>query len=214
MIEKPTDIEHKALLDGLKLDAARFFIAAEEALDGVTIGESVLPWRRLGAREQLAARDMYWAELPDETRSAAQRLNDRLVSLMGQIALTVRSAPLASEADQRDLMTGTKAMRAALLLRRFRSWSPEVLNDEDIVLGVTPAGQSDDEPLAPAEAGQVFADWTEKVAAIIDLVVASPTLGSGGRGDTAETARYRPGTAFIMMWMDNLKMIWWMLPTP
>lgn len=48
---------------------------------------------------------------------------------MGQAARTLRNAPLASEADQRDVMTGTKAMRAAPLLRRFPSWN------EDTVLG-------------------------------------------------------------------------------
>ena len=141
--------------------------------------------------------------LGKEIRSEATRLNDRLVSLMGQAARTVRNTPLASEADQRDVMTGTKAMRAALLLRRFRSWDTGILNDEDIVLGVTPAGQSDDEPLSPTEAGQVFADWAEKISAILDLVAASTALGPVGGREVAETVRYRPGTAFIMMWMDK-----------
>lgn len=158
------------------------------------------PFHRLAHK---AERDMYWTELPKEIRSEATRLNDRLVSLMGQAARTVRNTPLASEADQRDVMTGTKAMRAALLLRRFRSWDTGILNDEDIVLGVTPAGQSDDEPLSPTEAGQVFADWAEKISAILDLVAASTALGPVGGREVAETVRYRPGTAFIMMWMDK-----------
>jgi hypothetical protein len=122
---------------------------------------------------------------------------------MGQVARTVRNAPLAPEADQRDVMTGTKTMRAALLLRRFRSWDIEILNDEDIVLGVTPAGQSDDEPLGPTEAGQVFVGWAEKIAAILDLIAASTAFGPIGGQEVTETVRYRPGTAFIMMWMDK-----------
>jgi hypothetical protein len=199
MTDQLEDIQLRALLDGLKLDAEGYFRKAEKALDGVTI-------RAPGRFERLVApagRDIYWAELPEEIRSEATRLNDRLVSLMGQSARTVRNAPLASEADQRDVMTGTKAMRAALLLRRFRSWDTEVLNDEDIVLGVTPAGQSDDEPLDAAEAGRVFAAWTEKISAILDLAAASTTLGPVGAREVAETVRYRPGTAFIMMWMDR-----------
>jgi hypothetical protein len=63
--------------------------------------------------ERLSARDQYWAELSDEIRGEAKRLYDRLVSLMGQVARTVRNAPLASEADERDVMAGTKTMRAA-----------------------------------------------------------------------------------------------------
>jgi hypothetical protein len=96
-------------------------------------------------------------------------------------------------------------MRAALLLRQFHSWDAEVLHDEGIVLGVRPAGQSDDAPAGPDEAGRTFADWAQKINAIVDLVAASPVLGYSGDGTLAETARYRPGTAFIMMWMDKSK---------
>jgi hypothetical protein len=96
-------------------------------------------------------------------------------------------------------------MRAALLLRRFRSWDTEILNDEDRVLGVTPAGQSDDDPLAPREAAQTFAEWTAKISAIVDLVAASPDHGSTPGHQETEAIRYRPGTAFIMLWMDNSK---------
>lgn len=102
-------------------------------------------------------------------------------------------------------MTGTKAMRASLLLRHFHSWDAEVLNDEDVVLGATPAGQSDDQASTPEDAGQSFADWTEKIGAILDLVAASGALGPVGGRDTTEAARYRPGTAFITMWMDKSK---------
>jgi len=205
MTVQQEDIELKTLFNGLKLDAEGYFKKAEEAVANVAIEKSDSPFSQLVAYEPLEARDMYWAKLPDAIRSSANRLTDRLVPLMGQIARTVRNAPLASEADQRDVMTGTKAMRAALLLRRFRSWDTEVLNDADIVLGVHPAGQSDDAPLQPAEAAQVFANWTEKIDAILDLVAASTALGSFGTQEAAESARYRPGTAFIMMWMDTSK---------
>jgi hypothetical protein len=102
-------------------------------------------------------------------------------------------------------MTGTKAMRAALLLRRFRSWNAEVLHDEDIVLGVTPAGQSDDEPSSPRDAGYTFQEWSDKISAVLDLIAASPDLGQVGGREGTEAARYRPGTAFIMMWMDKAR---------
>ena len=204
MISEQEDSELSALLDGLKIDAAGYFKRAEEALEGVEISESSLGW----ATSQLQSwveRDRYWAKLPEEIRGEAKRLSDRLVSLMGQVARAVRNAPLSSEADRRDVMTGTKAMRAALLLRCFRSWNTEILNDEDVVLGVTPAGQSDDEPFAPLEAGQTFLEWTEKISAIVDLVTALPDLLPAGGGQVTEAVRYRPGTAFILMWMDKSK---------
>jgi hypothetical protein len=203
MTDQQDNIDLRTLLEGLKVDAEGYFSKAKDALDGIKIDEWGVSFRHLSDLERLSARDRYWAELSEEIRSEAKRLYDRLVSLMGQVARTVRNAPLASEADQRDVMTGTKIMRAALLLRRFRSWDTEILNDEDIVLGVTPAGQSDDEPLSPTEAVQVFTGGAEKISAILDLIAASTVLGPiGGQGGT-ETVRYRPGTAFIMMWMDK-----------
>jgi len=203
MTNEPEDSELRILLDGLKIDAAGYFKRAEKALEDVTILES--PSWDWSAEPEWVRRDQYWAKLPEEFRGEAKRLSNRLVSLMGQVARAVRNAPLSSEADQRDVMTGTKAMRAALLLRNFRSWNTEVLNDEDIVLGVKPAGQSDDLPFAPTEAGQTFAEWTEKISAIVDLVAASPDPGLAGGRELTEAVRYRPGTAFIMMWMDKSK---------
>ena len=195
MSEQEEDNELNTLLNGLKSDVAGYFKRAEEALAGLRINTG---WQ---SPQDWVERDRYWAHLPEGIRSEAKRLDDRLISLMKQIARAVRNAPLASEADQRDVTTGTKAMRAALLLRRFRSWDAEILNDEDVVLGVTPAGQSDDTPCEPKEAGRTFVDWMEKISAILDLVAASPDLASvAGR---QVTDAVRPGTGFIMMWLDK-----------
>ena len=58
-----------------------------------------------------------WLSLSEPLRREAQRLRLRLVPMIGQIAQAVKNAPLTSTADQRGVMTGTKAMRAALKLR-------------------------------------------------------------------------------------------------
>ena len=202
MSDHQENIDLKVLMDGLQLDAGRYFKKAEEAVHHIILSEYSIASRYLSDVERGYHRDEYWAKLPEAICAEAKRLSDRLVFLMGQVARTVRNAALASEADQRDVMTATKAMRAALLLRRFSSWNTAILNDEDTVLGVTPAGQSDDEPLNPVEAGQAFAGWAEKVSAILDLIAASASFGPSGRAD-GETVRYRPGAAFIMMWMDR-----------
>jgi hypothetical protein len=185
------------LLDGLKTDAAAYF----SRCDKFAPDEKNDEWQ--WSEDRVHGRDKYWVLLPGELHAEAKRLDQRLVSLMGHISRAVRKVPLASEADQRDVMTGTKAMRAALLLREFRSWNADVINDEDIILGVTPAGQSDDLPARPEAAGDTFSEWIEKIASILDLVAASHELEPSGSLETTEATRYRPGTALIMMWMDK-----------
>ena len=193
------------LLAGLCANAATYFQRTQEALEGVEISEARFPGAPFDA-ETPSERDRYWSELSIEIREEAMRLENRLVSLMGQVTRAVRSAPLSSEADQRDIMTGTKAMRAALQLRRYRSWEAQILNDEDTVLGVRPAGQSDSEGAEPSAAGEVFTEWAKKISSIVDLVAASAKIGGAPIGGSQlEPVRYRPSTAFIMMWMDPAK---------
>jgi hypothetical protein len=196
MTDQPQHNELSALLDGLKTDAAAYFMKAAKVFEGETFE---LSWEE-------PRRDRFWIALPEEIRGEAERLDRRLTSLMGQIVRVVRNAPLTSEADEREVMTGTKAMRAALLLREFRSWDAEVLYDEEIVLGVRRAGQSDDEPSQPYGASRTFVDWAHKINAILDLAAASPGADYSKEVSLpGGTARYRPGTAFIMMWMDKSK---------
>jgi hypothetical protein len=134
-------------------------------------------------------------------RSKKVRPPPRLPDGAGCSRRTERAAGIGGRPAGPD--DGTKAMRAALLLRHFRSRDTEILNDEDVVLGVTPAGQSHDQAAAPKGAGRSFADWTEKISAILDLVAASPDPGPIAGRNATEAARYRLGTAFIMMWMDK-----------
>jgi hypothetical protein len=182
------------LLDALKKDAEEYFGKTETILVTVPRPE----------RFSNFDRDHFWKDLPQDVHDEAAKLADRLLTLAGRIVDAVRKAPLASEADQRDVMTGTKVMRAALYLREFRFWTTEVLHDEGTVLGVHPAGQSDDDPSAPETARRSFTDWMGRIRNILDLVVASHMLGQAG-ADTVSLApaRYRPGTAFIMMSMDK-----------
>lgn len=180
--------------DSLGKDAEIYFDQAEAVLQNV----------RHPDRWNVPARDHFWAELSPQARGNARDLAKRLLVLAGYLVNAVQTAPLASEADQRDVMTGTKTMRAALLLREFQSWPTDVLHDEGTVLGVQPPGQSDDAPNPPESARRSFADWMGKLRSILDLVVASRELGPAGRDVTSVfPTRYRPGTAFIMMSMDR-----------
>ena len=89
------------LLDALKRDAEEYFDHTEAVLGTVPRPDRWNPYDR----------DHFWSELPLGVCDEAKNLADRLLALAGQIADAVRKAPLASEADQRDVMTGTKAMR-------------------------------------------------------------------------------------------------------
>lgn len=184
------------LLATLEQDVLEYFDQAEAALKDIPRPD----------RWDHPDRDHFWKELPEQLREEAEALVKRLLELAGLIAAAVNRAPLASEADQRDVMTGTKAMRAAILLRHFHSWTADVLHDEGTVLGVQPAGQSDDDPSAPEVARRSFASWKGKIKDILDLISAARDRGIIGR-DAFSTApaRYRPGTAFIMMSMDKTR---------
>lgn len=183
------------LFEELASDSDLYFEKATTALADIEREER---WKRF-------ERDHFWSKLSEKLCEEAISLTERLILLSGIIAPAVRNAPLTSEADQRDLMTGTKAMRASLLLRRFSSWTTEVLHDEGTILGVQPAGQSDDHPCPPEAARQIFADWKSRIRAILDLVSASHSLGSVGELDVTAPARYRPNTAFVMMSMEKSK---------
>ncbi len=196
MPDQPELGELGDLLGRLASDATTYFEKTESALVSLPRNQG-----RFSLEE--IARDYFWTEIPQDLRDEARMLVGQLVSFGGRVASAVRSAPLTSEADERDLMTSIKAMRAALLLRRFRSWSTEVLHDEDRVLGVQPAGQSDDEACAPEDARRHFRESKDKVSAILDLTSASYGLGLGGEGGGVAPARIRPNTAFIMMSMDS-----------
>jgi hypothetical protein len=151
-------------------------------------------------------RDHYWAQISENSAAVAQQLAQRVVRYGAQIAEAMRVAPLIGSEDLADLRLATKAMRASLQLRQYRFQEIEVLNDEDRILGVRPAAQSDDEPLAPMEADAVFYNSTSNILRILAFVEASADLAPPGAdvpASSIDAPRYRPGTAFVMMWMDS-----------
>jgi hypothetical protein len=127
----------------------------------------------------------------------------RLLEISGRIAEIVKGSSLTSEADERDVTKCTKVMRAALLLRKYREWDTDVLHDEGRVLGVRPASQSDQSPQAPAEASVEFSNSLEVIQQVLDLASASAQDRNSSKSTAIGIARIRPGTAFIVMWMDQ-----------
>jgi len=145
-----------------------------------------------------------WSKLALDRQATADRLGDKLKPLMLRIMKAGRGSPLLSEIDQTDLQILTRTMSSALQFRAYRRWDPEVLHDEGTVLGVSPAGQSE-QGVNPTDARNHFRAACEKVLETINLLSPTPEdLPSAIISTEVPTVRrYRPNTAFIMMWISN-----------
>lgn len=142
--------------------------------------------------------------LTGPTKDMANSITDRLLRIAAPIAHVAKTAPLTGNEDVQDVKEAAKAMRAALLLRRYQYQEPQAIHDEERVIGFRPAEQSERLGLEPVEAEKVFHNGLSKLRAVLKLVESgqefeTATLPSG---TTVAPTRYRAGTAFIMMWMD------------
>ncbi|MBY0485080.1 hypothetical protein [Nitrosomonas sp.] len=147
--------------------------------------------------------DKYWNNLETSEQEESISLQRELMLLIRQIANSIRGSVLVTEADRRDLSHWTKALRSSLRLREYDAWDTEVLHDEDRVLGVKPPGQSDENPLEPELAKRKFGKDIANLLGLIDLIEASPAVDFNDYDANPQvTTEYRPGTAFVMMWID------------
>jgi len=181
----PTAAEHLA---GLRDTAADFF---EKAV--AEVGQH--------------SGDAAWAALSADLRAKSLEVTAGLADLATAIGPAIRRSALLSDVDAKEAGREIKGMRAALKCRRYRFWDPSVLHDEDVVLGVQPAGEEDHWPLAPSEAATVFDTWANSLNGRLELI---DPHGSGASGLELVPTRsvasgYRPNTAFIMMWMTKDK---------
>lgn len=145
----------------------------------------------------------YWDQLPEELRGIADALIGRLFSICAVLAETTRSSPLTGSEDLRDVKIATKAMRAALQLRRYSFNEADAIHDEGTVLGFRPAEQYEDQGLSPEAAKAEFLDRLSTLGAVLKLVEVGYATSAGVHSIVpVEPAKYRAGTAFIMMWMD------------
>src|SRR5207244_1314289 len=107
--------------------------------------------------------------------------------------------------DERQAGHAIKGMRAAIRIRRFRHWEPEVLHDEGTVLGFQPAGESAESTVSPSEASRLFEIWAADLQSRVELL--NPEESGADTILLAEekpiVSSYRPRTAFIMMWMTK-----------
>ena len=187
----PNFAETRALLAQLKTEGREFFNSVMHLEDDYE------PYLRHDA-------DLFWSQLDATFHEASARLQSDLMRVIRTIANSMKYSTLLSEADRRDLGVWTKSLRASLRLRAYDVWDPEVLHDEGIVLGIQPAGQSDDKPAHPAQASLRFERNIANLVALVDLLDVSPLLSTDEwRANPQATAEYEPDTAFVMMQIDS-----------
>lgn len=147
--------------------------------------------------------EFFWSQLPKNLQTEAKAIVGALVQLTRGIIPLAQRSPALTEADQRDIGFAVKEMRAALQLRHYRHWDIEVIHDEGTVLGVQPSRQSEEEPLHPKRATNVFSASADRLRGILELLTPG-SLIPGAVAPSAGTAQaYQPRTAFIMMSMDR-----------
>jgi hypothetical protein len=110
------------------------------------------------------------SDFPSHSAEGAAELSHEYSRLAGEALAAVRRSPLLTNVDVVELGRAIKGVRAALRMRRYRWWDPMVLADEDRVLGVQPAGESEDWVNAET-ARSLFKSWTEEIERRLELAV-------------------------------------------
>lgn len=185
-------------LNSIHKQGVSYFRKASDLLEGATWSSD--PWGKVDRKE-------FWNNLDSKLQKKAKSIVSKIISIAPLISESARLTTYLSKTDQIDLGHAIKGLRSSVLLCRYRYWGPEVLHDEGDVLGVTPAGQTDDEGILPHEALPIFEECYRRIIDVVELVnpltveIAEKNIITTGQ----KSAAIQPDTAFIMMWMDPKK---------
>jgi hypothetical protein len=145
--------------------------------------------------------DYFWKQLPKAMQSRALALIDLALPVCASLSDGARASALTGTEDIHDVKVAAKAIRSALRLRKFQYRRADVVHDEGAVLGFQPAEQSESTSVSPSRALDEFRSAVADLNAVLRLIEAAPPARSQ-EVQSPVAARYRAGTAFIMMWMD------------
>lgn len=183
-------------LGSIKDQGIQFFENASLDLDGCEFSEDW--YGKIDKNE-------FWNQLTETNQKHAEKIIAEVVNETPLIAECARLTPYLSQSDQIEIGHAIKGIRAALRLREYRYWDPEVLHDEGHVLGVAPAGQSDDQGISTEKAKTIFLECYDRIIGIVELLnpitleTAKDNIIVTGQSKTS----FKPNTAFIMMWMNE-----------
>lgn len=150
-------------------------------------------------------------ELPADLAPRAKELSGRFHAPLVRLSLLVRQSPMFGNIDLDAMQLAVRRIDAALRLRQYEEWAPQVLHDEDIVLGVKPAGFSEDRQLSPTAALAEIDDALDQVSRRVGVLRVQAEAEAAGEAVPARmlpataSLGVRPGTAFIMMMIDPEK---------
>jgi hypothetical protein len=148
----------------------------------------------------------HFGVVPERLSRQGKELSNLFHAPLVRIATHVRHSPMFGGVDLQAVQQAVRQIDAALRLRRFQEWDPEVIHDEGTVLGVRPAGFSEDTPLRAQDALAAIDDALDQVDRRLSVLIAEAEAAYGAadvaEGAAAGSVPVRPGTAFIMMMMD------------
>ena len=149
--------------------------------------------------------DSNWSKFaPEELIEAGEILGRQIPPLTSRLVRLIQRSPLLSDADVVDVKRLTKEMMAALRYRRHREWTTEVMHHEGEVLGTNPPGQSDDHQLSVTASQDEFQSSFTAIERLLAFLIVEEEDLPAAIAATKEPSvvRFRPGTAFIIMWID------------
>ena len=145
-----------------------------------------------------------WNLLTSTQRDEAHALRSKVAAFGVRLLEAVRISPLMEQADEEEIRTLLRKMSASLALKSYEYTAPQAVSDEDRVLGMVPAEQSE-HVRAPIHCVQSFENCCNRLRDRMQLL-APPSHALAQAIVSAQMPaiqKYRPNTAFIMMQIDE-----------
>src|SRR5579859_100520 len=145
--------------------------------------------------------------LPAQRSERTRKLSDCFHIPLVRLVSLVRESTTLTAVDVNTVQLSIRRIDAALRLRLYEEWGPEVLHDEDVVLGVRPAGFSEDRSLDPQKALAEANEAVDQVMRRLGILRAEADAEASGQVTRVRVAPgpalgFEPGTAFIIMMID------------
>ncbi len=147
----------------------------------------------------------YWDYTTSEEQQAAAILRTKIAVFSTQLIEAIKASPLFEPVDQDKMRRNLRRMSSSLFLRSYIYSPPqEIYGDHSRVYGVKPAENWEDNT-DPQTALNLFKRSALAVADKIELLAPTPDNIAGAivSSQAHGLLKVRPGTAFIMMQIDD-----------